>query len=159
MGADFNIPTLTAASANKEFALGAEALFQGTRYRYIKAAAAIALGDALIIDTAQADEPNLLIPSSAVNQSVAGVATYAIPINNYGWVVVRGKVPSAKVAAATAAGAQLGTSAVAGTLSTIAIAGAYAQAEVQRVLAAAAGLGVQAMDVEAGGLAELFVHG
>jgi hypothetical protein len=151
--------SLTDTQTSPQFALGTEMEFGGTIYRYILAAAAIAAGDSLVIDTGNANEPNALLPSSAVNQPIAAVAHIAIASGSYGWVTRRGKVASAKVAAGTAAGAQLGSSATAGTLSTITIGAAFVQAEIQRALAAAVGVGLQAMDAEAGGLAEIFVHG
>lgn len=149
------IPTRTSTTA--EFGLGNESDSGTITHRYVKAAAAIAAGDAVMFATGDADEPHAVTPTTAVNQPVAGIAPVAIASGSFGWIVVRGKVAAAKVAASTAAGAQLGTSAVAGTLSTITIAAAYAQAEVQRALAAAAGRSVQAIDAEASGLAEVYV--
>lgn len=146
-----------AQSIEAGIALGEETEFGGTRYRFVKAAGTVALGDALIFDTGNADEPNAVLASSAVNQPVAGIAHVAITSASYGWIVVKGKVAVAKVAASTAAGGQLGTSAVAGTLSTMAVTTPTA-AEVSRILAAASGAGVIAMDAEAGGLTEVFVN-
>lgn len=148
---------LSATGTTAAHGLGAEAFQDGTIYQYVKAGSTIAVGDALILDTSATDEPFVVIPSAAVNQVVAGIAPVAIASASYGWIVIRGKVPSAKVAASTAAGAQLGTSATAGTLSTITIAGTYAQGEVQRVLAAAAGLSVQALEAESGGLSKVAI--
>ena len=126
-------------------------------FKYVRAQSNVAVGDSVILDTGQTDEPAAVIPVSAVNQPVEGIARVAIAANSYGWVQVRGRVPSAKVAAGTAAGAQLGSSGTAGTLSTITVATPTA-AEVQRVLAAAIGRGAQAMDAEAGGLAEVYLY-
>lgn len=137
--------------------LGSEVVDSGNTYRYVKASAAIAAGDALVLDTANADEPNALTPASAVNQPVAAIAPVAIASASYGWVVVRGKVASAKLEATVAAGAQLGSSAVAGTLSAITVGAAFVQAEVQRVLAAAAGRPVVAVDPVSGGVGEVFI--
>lgn len=154
LGIDFAVTDTTAAHA-----LGSEVMaYNGTVYRYVKAAAAIAAGDALKMDTANADEPNALTPTAAVNEVVEAIAPVAIASASYGWVVVRGKVASAKLATSTAAGAQLGTSATAGTLSTVTISATPTQAEIQRVLAAASGKAVIAVDAEATGTGEVFIH-
>lgn len=148
---------LTDVSTTPKFERGSIALLNGNDYMYIQAGSAIAAGDFLIVDTSSASEPFVLIPSSAVNQAVEAVAPVAIASGSYGWVLIRGNVAGAKVAASTAAGAQLGTSATAGTLSTISISGTYTQAEIQRVLAAAAGRAVIALDAESGGVTEVQV--
>ena len=93
--------------------------FPGTKLRYIKAAAAIAAGDSLILKTDEALEPHALIPSSAVQQPIVGIAPVAIASGSFGWIVRHGRVASAKAAASTAAGARLGSSATAGTLTTL----------------------------------------
>lgn len=139
------------------FSLGVEVVHAGTRFRYVKAAAAIAAGDALKMATADADEPNALQPTAAVNEAVEAVTRVAIASASYGWVVVRGTVAAAKLATSTAAGAQLGSSATAGTLSTVTISATPTQAEIQRVLAGASGTPVRAVDAEASGTGEVFV--
>lgn len=139
-----------------QFEPGAVTFQNGNEYMYVRAGSAVAVGDALFVDATSTEEPYRLIPTSAVNQSVDAISPIAIASGSYGWVVIRGNVV-AKVAASTAANAQLGTSATAGTLSTISISGTYTQAEVQRVLAAAAGRSVIALDAESGGLAEVLV--
>lgn len=94
--------------------------FSTTKLRYIKAGSAIALGDSLRVDvTANATEPNTLIPTSAVQQSIAAIAHVAIGSGSFGWVTSHGRVASAKAAASTAADARLGSSATAGTLTTL----------------------------------------
>lgn len=93
--------------------------FPGTKLRYIKAAAAIAAGDSLILKTDEALEPHALIPSSAIQQPIVGIAPVAIASGSFGWIVRHGRVASAKAAASTAAGARLGSSATAGTLVTL----------------------------------------
>lgn len=140
------------------FALGTEHVLGGTTYRYVVAASAIAAGDAVVLSVTHAEEPNAVAPCSAANQPIAGVAHVAIPNGNYGWIIVRGRVPAGKVASGTAANAQLGSSSTSGTLSTISVGASYSQSEVQRVLAAAAGRAVIALDAEAGGTAELFIY-
>lgn len=149
---------LTDVSTTAKFDLGAIHTESGQEYTYIRAGSAIALGDFLVVKTDEALEPNVLIPSSAVNQAIRAVAPVAIASGSHGWVITRGRVPVAKVAASTAAGAQLGTSATAGTASTVTISASPTQAEIQRVLAAAAGGGVIALDAEASGTAEVLLR-
>ena len=148
---------VTDVSTTAKFELGTKALRNGNELTYIRAGSAIAVGDCLIVDVTSTSEPFVMIPSSAVNQSVEGIAQIAIPSGQFGWAVTSGNVTGVKVAASTAANAQLGTSATAGTLSTITIGGTYTQAEIQRVLAAAAGKSVIALDAESGGLAEVLI--
>ena len=93
--------------------------FAGTKLRYVKAGSAIALGDALKIKADEATEPNVLIPTSAVQQPVVAIAHVAIASASFGWVTRHGRVASAKVAASTAAEARLGSSASAGILQTL----------------------------------------
>lgn len=146
------------------FALGTEVKdpravdFPLNQIRYIKAGSAIALGDALKVKADEAQEPNVLIPTSAVSQIVVGVAHTAIPSGSFGWVTVGGRVPAAKVAAATAAEAKLGSSGTAGTLVGIDAGAAYVQAEARAAIAAAASVGLQALDAEASGLAEVYIQ-
>ncbi len=149
---------LSDVSTTAKFDLGAIHTEAGTEYTYIRAGGAIALGDFLVVKTDEALEPNVLVASSAVNQPIRAVAAVAIPSASHGWVVTRGRVSGAKVAASTAAGAQLGASATAGTATAITVSASPSQAEVQRVLAAAAGVGVIALDAEAGGVTEVLLR-
>lgn len=108
----------------------------GTRRRYVKASGAIALNDALVMDTAvlTAAVPYVVKTSSAALQPIAGVCMVSgVADTNFFWAVVGGKA-NVKVAAAVAAGAHLATTATAGTLDDVAAAAADAQA-------AAAGIG------------------
>jgi hypothetical protein len=93
--------------------------FPGTKLRYIKAASNIALGDSLILKTDEALEPHALIPSSAIQQPIVGIAHVAIASGSFGWITRHGRVASAKAAASTAAAARLGSSGTAGTLTTL----------------------------------------
>lgn len=146
---------LTDVSTTPKFERGSIAVLNGNEYVYVQAGSAVASGDFLVVDVTSASEPFVMIPSSAVNQAIEAVAPLAIASGSYGWVLTRGNVTGAKVAASTAANAQLGSSATAGTLSTITISASPTQAEVQRVLAAASGKAVIALDAESGGLAEV----
>lgn len=146
------IADVTRVTTTAEFTLGTTHMQDATTYRYVKASAAIAAGDFLRVDNADADEPYALRPTSAVNQPIAGVATVAIASGSYGWVAICGKA-TAKVAASTAAGSQIGSSGTAGTGSAITISATPTQAEIQRVVAAAAGIGVETLSNEASGTA------
>lgn len=153
LGVDF-----TDVSATPRFTDGAQTLQDSVEYSYVRAGAAIAAGDVLVVDVTAANEPNTLVPASALNQPVAALALNAIPNGFYGWVVTRGRCPNVKVAASTAANAQLGTTATAGTASTITVSATPTQAEIQRVLAAASGRGLIALDAEASGRAEVEIR-
>jgi len=138
---------------NVPHVLGTEVIGNdGALYRYVLATGTITAGQALQMDTASASVPNAVKPTSAVNQSVAGIAPIAIASGSYGWIVVQGPVSAASVATSTAAGAALGSSSTAGQLSTITISASPAQGEVQRVLAASGG-GITATTAEASNLA------
>lgn len=115
----------TTADTVAQFTLGTECRDPRTRdfpnniIRYVKAGSAIAVGDSLIASTSDADEPNTLTPTSAIQQSIVGIAHVAIGSGSFGWVTTKGRVASAKAAASTAAGARLGSSASAGVLTTL----------------------------------------
>ncbi len=138
-----------------QFELGSLTIQNGNTYRYVQASSAVAAGDFVVMNTGSTNEPNVVLPSSAVNQVIEGMSPIAIAANSYGWIIVEGSMTGAKVAASTAVGAQLGSSATAGTLSTITISASPTQAEVQRTLAAAIGRSAVALDAESGGLAEV----
>jgi hypothetical protein len=100
-------------------------------YKYVRASSAIAIGDAVMVDTAATDEPAAVAPTTGVTIAVEGIAIIAIPLNSFGWIQVRGRVPSqaagtsvaalrygAKMAAAGAANDVKVASATAGTLAT-----------------------------------------
>jgi hypothetical protein len=122
----------------------------GTRRKYVKAAAAIAANDALKINVATG--PYFFTPTTAALDPVAGVAAVAIASGSFGWVIVSGKA-TVKVAAAITAGAHLAATATAGTLDDVTAAAADAQA-------AAAGKGVVAIvdDVPSAGLATVVLN-
>jgi hypothetical protein len=124
--------------------------FQANRVKLVRAQSAIALGDAVQLDTGQTDEPAAVIPTSAADQSVEGIAHIAIPSGSYGWITIGGRVPSAKVAATTAANVTLMTTSTAGTLAT-SVGGTAANA-------LAMGRVVKTLDAESGGLAEVYIY-
>lgn len=146
---------LADSSTTPLFERGSVTLLNGNEYMYAQAGSAIAAGDFLVVDVTSTSEPFVLVPSSAVNQAIEAVSPIAIASGSYGWVLTKGNLVGAKVAASTAANAQLGSSATAGTASTVSVGAAFNQAELQRVLAVAAGKAVIALDAESGGLAEV----
>ena len=108
--------------------------------KYIKAGSAISAGNALIVSLADADEPFTLVPSSALSQVVAGIATHAIASGSFSWVVIRGRVASAlKTASTVTAGDTMSTTATAGAL-------AISNSTSATALAVGSGIGIQALD-------------
>jgi len=137
VGIDF-----TVTGADRLHELGIEIpCVDGKVYKYIRAGAAIAVGDALKVDYAEG--LNDFDPTSAATSKLAGVAEVAIADNEYGFVVVKGTVV-AKLSGSTAANAGLIPSATAGTLGTAADTAAAA-------LVAATGLGALCVVAESGG--------
>jgi hypothetical protein len=86
----------------------------GNEYTYIKAGAAIALGDALRFQGSALGYDDVR-PTSAVAQPVIGVATAAFNANEFGYVLTDGVGP-VKTSGAVAVNTQLVSSAVAGQL-------------------------------------------
>ncbi len=127
----------------RQHELGLEVDFvNGKRYKYVRAGASIALGDALVVDVAEGVHD--YTPSSAVNQSLAGVSEVAIGDNEFGWVVVRG--PVVVKSDDVEAGAPAVTSATGGTLDDI-------TAAVGNALAAGSGIGAVFATEDADGVA------
>lgn len=126
----------------------------GRNYRYVRAGAAIALGDVLIDDVAEGVWD--MTPSSAADQVVAGCwpnenaqgrARAAITDNYYFWMLEGGDA-SVKAAATVVAGAPAITTATAGTVDDTAATAANA-------LATAAGVGAVFMTTTSGGFARV----
>lgn len=86
----------------------------GKEYRYVRAGAAIAANDAVRFQGSALGFDDVR-PTSAVQQSVVGVALAAFASGDYGWVLRRG-VGSVKTTGAVAVGTTLATGATAGTL-------------------------------------------
>lgn len=126
----------------------------GREYRYVKAGAAIALGDALVLDTAE--EAYAHTPSSAVDQVISGFwpaegGRAAITDNFFFWALVGGDV-LVKAAATVVAGAPYGTTATAGTVDDVTAAAGNA-------MASASGRGGVFLTTTTGGLARVEVQG
>lgn len=124
----------------------------GRTYKYVKAGAAIALGDALISDGVEGVFDYQ--PSSAADQSVLGVwpadgGRVAVTDNYYFWCVVGGYVVM-KAAATVVVGAPAITTATAGTVDDTAATAANA-------LATAAGRGLIFQTTTTAGLATVLV--
>jgi hypothetical protein len=130
----------------RQFPLGTRAAdprttdFPQGELKYVKAGSAISAGNAVVVSLADADEPYAVVPSSALNQVIAGIAVTAIASGSFGWVTVRGRVASAlKTASTVTAGDALSTTATAGAL-------AIANSTSATALAVGTGIGVQALD-------------
>lgn len=114
----------------------------GNRIKYVKASSAVSAGNAVVIDTGDSTgtEPAVVVPASALNQVVTGIAETAIASGSFGWVTIRGRVASAlKTASTLTAGDVLSTTATAGAL-------ALANSTSATALAVGTGVGVQALD-------------
>jgi hypothetical protein len=137
-------PTQTDTTA--QFTLGTETKdprardFPMNELRYVKAGSAISAGNTCTVSLADADEPFTLVPASALNQVVAGVAVTAIASGSFGWVTIKGRVASAlKTASTVTAGDPMSTTATAGAL-------AIANSTSATALAVGSGIGIQALD-------------
>jgi hypothetical protein len=137
-------PTQTDTVA--QFTLGTETQdprardFPQNELRYIKAGSALSAGNSLVVSLADADEPFTLVPASALNQVIAGIAVTAIACGSFGWVTIRCRVASAlKTASTVTAGDPMSTTATAGAL-------AIANSTSATALAVGTGIGVQALD-------------
>lgn len=146
----------TQVDTTAQFPLGQEAMdprvkdFPQNIIKYVRAQSAVALNDAVHVDVGQTDEPNAVIPTSAADQRLEGVAHVAIGAGSFGWITIHGRVPAVKVAAATAAGVTLMTTATAGTLGTT-VGGVVANALAQ-------GRTACTLDAESGGVAEAYIY-
>lgn len=136
----------TRVDSSKQYPLGTEAEdprqtdFPQNMIKYVKAGSAISAGNALVVSLADADEPYTLVPASALNQVIAGIAPTAIASGSFGWVTIRGRVASAlKTASTVTAGDPMSTTATAGAL-------AIANSTSATALAVGTGIGVQALD-------------
>src|SRR4030095_3852564 len=88
-------------------------------YKYVRAASAVAIGDAVRIDTGQTDEPAAVVPVSAADQPVEGIAIVSLASGSYGFIQVRGRVPSQAAATSVAAlryGAKMAAAGAAGDM-------------------------------------------
>jgi hypothetical protein len=125
-----------------QYAQGSRVIDSGGNTReYVKAGAALAIGDALTMGTYTASN-RVWIQTSAVNQPVFGVSHAVVAINQFSWVYT---APSEFVivkAATVVAGQPLVSTATSGTLDDTAAAAANA-------LAAAGGIGVTAVGADA----------
>lgn len=127
----------------------------GRVFKYVKAGAAIALGDALVNDVAEGSFD--VHPSSAVDQVLCGAwpnegdgvgrARVAITDNFFFWMQVSGDA-LVKAAATVVAGAPAGTTATAGTLDDVA-------AAVGNALAAGSGVGAIFLTATTAGFARV----
>ena len=136
-----------------QFRLGEEiadpraADFPMNRLRYVKAGSAISAGNALVVSLADADEPNTLVPCSAVNQVCVAIAHSAIASGSFGWVTFKGRLTNVVNTGTLAAGNKLTTTATAGALGALAEADSnVTSTKLNAAIAMAAGIGVMALD-------------
>lgn len=135
-------------SSVQKHPLGAMCLFSdGTWRRYIRAGAAIAVGDALTIDFAEGN--NDMTPTTSATTPVHAVAPIAMTDNYFGWVIVSG-VASVKAATIAAGGLPLVPTATAGTLDDTVASAALAYTS-------ASGKGVTSLAADSGGLCVVFL--
>jgi hypothetical protein len=136
-----------------EFRVGLEAedprkgIYAGNRIRYVQAGTLITANDACKVKTDETNEPWVLIPTAAVAEVVVAIAHVTIAALSYGWVTIRGRVPTANVGASIAVGAKLGSSASAGKLVALAQADSnFSSNNINAAIAQAAGVGLMALD-------------
>jgi hypothetical protein len=146
LGVDF---TLSHSEAKHELGLKVYGS-DGRTYKYVRAGAAIALGDSLINDVAE--EKYAVTPVAAADTPLAGCwpnegGRAAILDNYYFWMLVEGDA-LVKAAATVVAGAPAVPVAVAGTLDDTAATAANA-------LAAASGVGAVFLTTTSGGFARV----
>lgn len=95
----------------------------GKEYIYVRADAAIAQYDACMMKLGETDDPFAVVKTAAATDRCWGICEWAsVDANDYFWMTVRGWVPIANVADASAQGDLLTPSATAGRLDSTAIA-------------------------------------
>lgn len=135
-------------SSVQKHPLGLEVPFNdGTRRRYIRAGAAIALGDALTIDFAEGNHD--MTPTTSATTPVHAVAAHAFTDNYFGWVITGG-VASVKAATIAAGGLPLVPTGTAGTLDDTAASAALAYT-------GQSGKGVTSLAADSGGFCSVYL--
>jgi hypothetical protein len=156
------------ADATPQYALGTEVRDPrgGARslnkIRYVRADADIAQYDAIKQKLDETDVPNAVVATSATTDFVVGVAEIAITAASapYFWLTVKGYVPIANVADASAAGDVLGASGTAGRLATPAFTtDDPTSAELNAGVRASISGIVAAADANASNQAAVYIHG
>ena len=152
-GIGISIQPIDVSNSSGIYQLGSKGIAQdGTVYQYVYFANAVTIGEALVTNTGDSTSGTLpfsVTPSSAGAQAIVGIAPFAYAAGSYGWMAVYGTA-AALVASSTAAGAQLGSSATAGTLTTLTASSTVTQAQAQAAIAAASGIGITAVTAEGG---------
>lgn len=125
----------------------------GAKFKYCIANGTITAGDAVQVDvTGTAGQRHAtVIRTSAVDQSVEGVAMVSATSGQYLWVQIAGYYKNANVATAAAAGDVLGGSATAGRLAT-------ATASAANAYATACGRGIRAMSAGSSNTADVMIY-
>lgn len=148
---------LTQTDTTAQFPLGLEVedprggINSMNRFRYVKAAAAITGGQALRAVYTDSDEPNVLTPVGSGTHSVVAIAIGNIASGNFGWVQTRGRHSGVRIGSAITEGAvltatEVTTTADAGELVVLTHGTAFSSTVSAQLQAAAAGVGVIAVD-------------
>lgn len=130
-------------------------VFAGNQIKYCRANGTITAADAVRLDVTAspaADRKANVIRTSAAAQVLEGVSNVSLTTGQFGWVTVLGVFPSANVVNATAAGAILASSGVAGQF--ITSPGLAADANAQ-----SAGRRAIALTAASGNLADVLIGG
>lgn len=90
--------------------------FPDAQYQYVKAGSAISAGNAVKVDVTASNEPYTVVPTSAVNDIVAGICPVAIASGSYGFMQIRGRVRALTNTGTLAAGDKLVAGSTAGKL-------------------------------------------
>lgn len=108
----------------------------GSQYVYVKSINTCNLGDFVKIVLGDASAPFAVTPTTAATDQAVGVAQIAISAGAFGWILVKGKMPSANVVTGAVAGTIIIPSATAGRCTSIAAADVVAGVAIVLVTAA-----------------------
>lgn len=127
----------------------------GCTYKYIRAGEALTAKNFLTVDHAEGVDD--FEHTDAVSEVIGGIANVAIGDNKFGWIIVHGVVTGANVATGVAAGDKLGSTATAGRADKLDASSTVSQAEARAAIAAAAGVGVEALTAESSNTATVIL--
>lgn len=155
-------PTRVTATAEHEIGLEIEGIaggrFNANRYYYVQAGVAIVKGDSVKVVFTTIDEPGIAIPTTDIGDLVKGVAHVAIPLNNFGFITIAGKVEAVKVATGILAGDILVASDTDGVLEKLVPDIPLTLSQFKSLAGLAAGRGIEALDNESSGLTEVWIY-
>jgi len=127
----------------------------GCVYKYVRAGGGLTANNFVCIDYAEG--VNDVEQTDAVSEVFAGIVSVALSDNEYGWIKVKGVHVGANVATGVAAGDKLGSTATAGRADKLDASSTVTQAEARAAIAAAAGIGVQALTAESSNAATVIL--